>query len=118
MVGRISSVSLTRSQVVLVGDPNCRVAALVENETRDNGIIGAAGPFDSSLVDLGYLSRNANLKPGQNVVTSGLGGIFPKGILIGRIVDTRPGEYGLNTEARVKLAADLGALEEVWVLFP
>jgi rod shape-determining protein MreC len=118
LLGRISSVSLTHSQVVLVGDLNCRVAVLVENETRDNGVIGAAGPFDSSLVELGYLSHNANLKPGQNVVTSGLGGIFPKGIPVGRVVDTRVGEYGLNTEARVKLAADLGALEEVWVLLP
>jgi rod shape-determining protein MreC len=117
LVGRVSSVSLTRSQVVLAGDQNCRVAALVE-ETRDTGIIGAADPFDNSLAALGFLSRNANIKPGQSVVTSGLGGIFPKGIPIGKIVDSRPVEYGLYTEARVKLAANLSALEEVWVLLP
>jgi rod shape-determining protein MreC len=118
LVGRISSVSLTRSQVVLVGDPNCKVAALVENETHDAGILETAGLFDSSLLTLGYLSRDANLKPGQNVLTSGLGGIFPKGIPIGKIVDFRQVEYGLYTEARVKLAANLSGLEEVWVLFP
>ena len=104
--------------MALVGDPSCRVAALVENETRDTGVIGTGGPFDSSLVAMGFLSRNANLKPGQNVVTSGLGGIFPKGITIGKVVDTRAAEYGLSTEARVKLAANLSALEEVWVVFP
>jgi rod shape-determining protein MreC len=118
LVGRIYSVSLTRSQVALVGDPSCRVAALVENETRDTGVIGAGGPLDSSLIEMSFLSRNANLKPGQNVVTSGLGGIFPKGITIGKIVDTCAAEYGLSTEARVKLAANLSALEEVWVMFP
>ena len=64
LVGRISSVSLTRSQVVLLGDPNCKVSARVENETRDTGIIGASGPLDTEFVELGYLSRNANLKPG------------------------------------------------------
>jgi rod shape-determining protein MreC len=118
LVGRIFSVSLTRSQVALLGDPNCKVAAMIDADTRDNGIIEAAGPFDSSLLTLSYLSKDANLKPGQNVITSGLGGIFPKGIPIGRIVDSRQVEYGLYAEARVRLAANLSALEEVWVLFP
>jgi rod shape-determining protein MreC len=118
LVGRVSSVSLTRSQVVLLGDPNCKVAARVENETRDTGIIGPSGPLDSKFVGLGYLSRNANLKPAQDVVTSGEGGIFPRGIPIGKVVDVQPVDYGLRSEARVKLAANLNALEEVWVMFP
>ena len=118
LVGRISSVSLTRAQVVLLGDPNCHASALVENETRDTGVIGSSGPLDSALVEMGYLSRNANLKPGQSVVTSGLGGIFPKGIPIGKVVDSQTADYGLSTVARVKLAANPNALEKVWVLFP
>lgn len=118
LIGRTSSVSYLRSQVVLIGDPNCKVSALVQNETRDTGVVGAGGPFDTTFVELKNLSRNAVLKPGQDVVTSGLGGIFPAGIAIGKIVDSRPVEFGLYTEARVKLAANLGALEEVWVLMP
>lgn len=116
LVGRISSVSLTRSQVLLLGDPNCKVAARVENPTHDTGVIGAAGPLESEFVEMGYLSRDAELKPGQNVWTSGNGGIFPKGILIGKVVDSRSAEYGLTTVARVKLAANLNGLEEVWVM--
>ena len=118
LIGRISSVSLTRSQVTLLGDPNCKVSARVENETRDTGIIGTSGPLETDFVALGYLSRNASLKPGQSVVTSGEGGIFPKGIPIGKIVDVQPVDYGSRTEARVRLAANLNALEEVWVMFP
>jgi rod shape-determining protein MreC len=119
LVGRVLSVSLTRSQVVLIGDPNCRISALVENPTRDTGIISASGPLDNSLVELTYLSSSANLKPGQNVFTSGLGGVFPKGIPIGLVAEeAQPVEFGLYTEARVKLSANLGALEQVWVLFP
>jgi len=114
LVGRINSVGPAYSQVVLIGDPNCKVSALV-TETHDTGIIGAG---DTSLVELTYLSRNAILKPGHNVVTSGLGEIFPAGIRIGKVVDSRPAEYGLYIEARVKLAVNLGALEEVWVLLP
>jgi rod shape-determining protein MreC len=51
-------------------------------------------------------------------VTSGLGGIFPKGIPIGKVVDAQPIEYGLASEARVKLNVNLGALEQVWILLP
>ena len=116
LVGRVASVGLTRSQVVLLGDPNCKVAARVENDARDMGVVGPAGAINSEFVELGYLSRNANLKPGQNVRTSGIGGIFPKDILIGKVVETRSAEYGLNLVALVKLAANLNALEEVWVL--
>ena len=118
LVGRVLSVGYTRSQVVLIGDPNCRVSARVLNPAHDMGIISPGGPLENSLVDLVYLSGNANLKPGQEVVTSGEGGIFPYGIPIGQIVDSSQVEYGLYTEARVKLSANPGALEQVWVLFP
>ncbi len=118
LVGRVSSVGFTRSQVVLIGDPDCHVSALVENPAHDMGVVSAGGLLDTSIVDLTYLSGGASLKPGQNVITSGLGGIYPKGIPIGQVVDSRPVEFGLYTEARVKLSVNLGALEQVWVLFP
>ena len=98
--------------------PDCRVSARVENPAHDIGVIGASGPLDTSLVELTYLSGNADLKSGEGVVTSGEGEIFPPGIPIGQVVDSRAVEFGLYTEARVKLSTNLGALEQVWVLFP
>ena len=118
LVGRVSSVGYTRSQVVLIEDPACRVSARVLNPAHDLGVISPGGPMENSLVNLSYLSGNANLKPGQLVVTSGEGGIFPAGIPIGQIVDSARPEFGLYTAARVKLSANLGALDQVWVLFP
>ncbi|HEX4342622.1 MAG TPA: rod shape-determining protein MreC [Verrucomicrobiae bacterium] len=118
LIGRTSSVSLTRSQITLLGDPNCKASGLVEDEARDMGVIAAGGPFDGSFITMSYLASSANVQSGQNVVTSGLGGVFPKGITIGKIVDARQVEFGLYTEARVKLAANLSSLEEVWVMFP
>ena len=118
LVGRVSSVGYTRSQVVLIEDPSCRVSARVLNPAHDMGVISPGGPLENSLVNLTYLLGNANLKPGQQVVTSGEGGIFPAGIPIGQIADSSQAEFGLYTEARVKLAANLGALDQVWVLFP
>jgi rod shape-determining protein MreC len=116
LVGRVSSAGLTRSQIVLLGDPNCKVAARVENDSRSTGIIGPAGPLDRDLVELGFLARTANLKPGQIVRTSGEGGIFPRDIPIGTVVDSRNIEAGLATVSRIKLAANLNSLDEVFVL--
>ncbi|HEV2327358.1 MAG TPA: rod shape-determining protein MreC [Verrucomicrobiae bacterium] len=116
LVGRISSVGYTRSQVILVGDPKCRVSALVQDPAQDTGILSASGPLDSSLADLTYLPGTADLKPGQLVITSGIGGVFPKGIPLGQVVDARQVDFGLYSEARVKLNANLGSLEEVFVL--
>ena len=119
LVGRVSSVGLHPFAGRF--DRRSRIAASRRwSKTRrmTSASSAAGGPLDNSLVELTYLSGNANLKPGQNVVTSGEGGIFPQGIPIGQIVDSQPVEFGLYTEARVKLAANLGALEQVWVLFP
>jgi len=117
LVGRLSAVGLTSSTVVLIGDVTCKVAAQVV-ETRETGVIGTTDPWDNSLVALGFLSKSAKLTPGQTVMTSGTGGIFPAGIPIGQIADSRTVEFGLSAEARVKLSANLSSLDEVWVLFP
>ena len=79
LVGRVSSVGLHAFAGGFDRRPVLPVSALVENPAHDIGIITASGPLDSSLVELTYLSGNAVLKPGQNVVTSGEGGIYPRG---------------------------------------
>jgi rod shape-determining protein MreC len=119
LVGRVSAVFLTQSRVELISNPTCKVSAMID-KTRETGVIsGSSSPLDNSLVTLSFLTSNSSLKPGQNVVTSGLGGIFPKDIPVGQVAeDSRPVEFGLYTEARVKLGANLSALEEVWVVLP
>lgn len=116
LVGRVSTVGLASAQVLLLGDPNCRVSATVENERRDTGVIGPAGPVPTDIVELNYLPRTADVKPGQAVVTSGLGGVFPRGIPIGKIVDAAPAQDAMHMKARVRLSANLSALQEVFVL--
>jgi rod shape-determining protein MreC len=123
LAGRIQSVGQTRSQVILLGDPNLRVAAKVVSAGLTNGETGilaanTSAPQDEGMIDLDMLSGASSARPGQSVVTWGAGGVFPADIPIGKIVDSRPREYGLSTEARVKLAANLSALEEVWVMLP
>ncbi len=119
LVGRVDQVGFNSSRVLLLGDPSCRVSALVE-ETRDHGMVIPSSDNipDQSLVEMTYLSRHSAVKPGQKVITSGLGGLFPKGIPIGNVVDVHTADHGLFNGARIKLSANLRDLEEVWVLLP
>ena len=120
LIGRVDEAGPFSSRVVLLGDPQCKVAAVVDGSTRDKGSImpGESSILDESIVEMTYLPRNSEAVPGQRVFTSGLGGIFPKGIPIGEIIQTNSVQYGLYLEARVKLFANLRELEEVWVLMP
>ena len=119
LVGRVSEVNYTQSQVVLLGDPDCRVSVMID-ENHENGVIAptTSSPLDNTIVELGYLSRNSKVSSGQRVLTSGLGGVFPKGIIVGQIVDSRSVGYGLYNEARVKIQVRMNTLEEVWVKLP
>src|SRR6478736_2937333 len=111
LLGRVSAVSLTKAQVVLIGDANCRVPAIVENETRSQGIVVGGGLFDGSFVNLTHLPSNATLKPGQRVVTSSYSSIYPPGIQIGLVVEeAHLVDSGLIQEADVKLSANLNSL--------
>ena len=118
-MGRIQA-SLEPGGIVLLGDPDFRVAAVVQgtNEYRNHHRQFLNAPQEQGMIDLDMLSGASLVHPGQNVTTWGAGGIFPSGIPIGKVVDTHPKDYGSSTEARVKLAANLGALEEVWVMVP
>lgn len=121
LVGRVSEVGFDRSRVLMAGDPNCRFSAQVQ-QVNDKSVVSkgvispSASSLDRLLVDLLFVPGSSALKPGQTVVTSGDGGVFPQGITVGQIVDVRTNDFGLNLEARVKLAVNLNHLEQVWVL--
>ena len=101
--------------VLLVSDENCRVAASVEG-TREQGIVtgervaGSASP----LLDLNFLSKQAHLKPGQKVYTSGVGGVFPSGLFVGTVRSFQVRE--LDGQAKLVPAVDLSQLEDVFVV--
>jgi rod shape-determining protein MreC len=119
LVGKVQSVGESQSQVLLLGDPGLRVA--VQDETnKETGVLmsTSSSPRENNMLDMEYLSGTSHVRPGDKIVTWGQGGVFPSGIAVGRVVDVRPLENGLSEEARVQLFANLGALEEVWVILP
>src|SRR5881227_2779930 len=86
LVGKTTTVSKSISVVLLVSDENCKVAASVEG-TREQGIVSGERVTGglTPLLNLNFLSKQANLHPGQKAYTSGVGGVFPSGLLIGLV---------------------------------
>lgn len=112
LVGRIVRSSGQMSQVLLLIDPNMVVDCRVER-TRDRGVL--TGALDGGCV-LRYLSVKSQIQPGDKVITSGLDGIFPRGLAVGTAESVRKGDQGLFLEARVKPEVDFSELEEVLVV--
>ena len=115
LVGKTTTVSANISVVLLVSDENCRVASTVEG-TREQGIVSGERVAGSvtPMLDLNFLSKQADLKPGQKVYTSGVGGVFPSGLLVGTVQTFRVRE--LDGQARLAPAVDLARLEDVFVV--
>ena len=119
LVGKIRLPTARTSQVALVGDNNCRVAILIV-ETRETGVlIGGTDSFmDHRTARIAYLPANCAARPGHTVITSGMGGVFPKGIPVGTIHEVQTVRGELQTTAKIKLNIDTAKLEEMWVMLP
>jgi rod shape-determining protein MreC len=113
LVGKTTDVSDDMTEVMLVTDEDCKVAAKVEG-TSEQGICGGTRAPEGEL-QLSFLSKLADLQPGQKVYTAGVsGGVFPSGIALGTVKSFRARD--LDGEAILEPAADLGNLEEVFVV--
>ena len=115
LVGKTTTVSEGISVVLLLSDENCRVAASVEG-SREQGIVSGERTTTglTPLLNLNFLSKQADLKPGQKVYTSGVGGVFPSGLLVGAVKSYRVRE--LDGQAQLTPAVDLSHLEDVFVV--
>jgi rod shape-determining protein MreC len=115
LVGKTTTVGENISIVLLLSDENCRVAATVEG-SKEQGIVSGERVSASvtPLLDLNFLTKQANLQPGMRVYTSGVGGVFPSGLLIGTVQSFRVRE--LDGQARITPALDLSHLEDVFVV--
>jgi rod shape-determining protein MreC len=112
LVGRVVEVTPTASKVQLLTDPVSAAGGLLQR-TRVTGVV--AGSL-SAGARVRYLPLMADVVVGDEVVTSGMGGVFPKGIPIGRILSVERQSGALFQEATLQPAVDLSRLEEVLVL--
>ncbi len=111
LAGRITDIGLRSSRVMLIIDFNSKVAALVQR-TRDQGI--AEGNIYSC--EMRYIDKDSDIAKGDIVISSGRGGIYPKGLIIGKIDGLNKGINRLHLKARLLPAVNFRRLEEVLCL--
>ena len=116
LVGRVYEVGSNCAKIMTIIDPQCSAGALIERSgeygvTEGDGVLGQEGKFK-----LSYISKNTNLIVGDTIVTSGLGGIFPEGLSIGKVQSIMTDVQGISQYAVIEPACDFNTLKNVLII--
>ncbi|MFZ5800684.1 MAG: rod shape-determining protein MreC [Candidatus Omnitrophota bacterium] len=112
LVGKVIEAGSSTAKVMLINDPNSSVASLVQR-SREQGI--TSGMLTGNCI-LHFLPAKSDIQIGDIIITSGLGGIYPKGFIIGQVTAVEQDPSGLYKNCLVKPQERLSSLEEVLVL--
>jgi rod shape-determining protein MreC len=112
VVGQVVSVTSRTAKVILVTDPNSGIDVLVQR-TRSRGIV--SGSLENGTV-LKYVKRSEDIQEGDRLITSGVDGVFPKGLLVGTVIKVRKQHLGLFQFIEVLPAVQSARLEEVLIV--
>ena len=115
LVGRIINTSANTSEVLLITDRDGAVSSMVQN-TRTVGVVEGNG--ENTLLSMIHVPYDADIENYQQIITSGYGGIYPKGLLVGYINGIELQSDGLMLDIDVSSYVDFNRLEEVMVLIP
>ena len=115
LVGKVATVAKNISTVVLISDETLRVSVSIEG-TSEQGIISGTRASSNFAPDLRvrFLTKTAEIKPGMGVTTSGTGGVFPSGVIVGTVKQFTVKE--LEGLAIVQPAVDLSKVQDVFVI--
>lgn len=116
LVGYVSDVYSTQSTVMTVLNPKINVSA-IDNHSRDTGsITGDAALSTKGLTKMIYISSDNTMSAGNFIVTSGDGGIFPSGLIIGTVVEVKTSNSKISCEAQIQPIVDFSEISDVMVI--
>nr|MBF0222408.1 rod shape-determining protein MreC [Desulfobulbaceae bacterium] len=112
VVGQVSNVSPHYAKILLATDPNSAIDAIVQ-KSRAQGIIKG----DGKSYQLHYVLKKIEVNKGDEIVTSGMGGMFPKGLAIGTVDEVLDSKRGMFHRVKLTPSVDFRQLEHVTILF-
>lgn len=116
LVGRISEVGTTWARVITINDPGHSAGAEIVRSGEYGIVEGESSADEGGNCRLSFVSKNANIIVGDKVVTSGMGGIYPKGLTIGKVLDIRPDVQGISQYAVISPEADIDNIKAVLIV--
>ncbi len=114
LVGRVVEVAPSFSKIALLSDPNLGVSGIVQR-SRQEGLV--SGTLGNNLI-MKYLPEETDIKIGDTVVSSGLDNVYPKGVLIGKVIEIGREFSGLSCYALIRPAVSFSNLEEILIVVP
>lgn len=116
LVGYISEVGPTYSTVITILDPTLHVGAS-DARTRDTGIvIGTVALSAEGKCKLSYIDRESAVARGDIIVTSGVGGVFPKGLMIGTVEEVQVESHGMSLYAVIEPVVEVPSVKDVIII--
>mgnify|MGYP002628403198 FL=1 len=112
LVGRVSEVTNTSSKILLISDPLSTVNAILQSSRLTGVVNGVVG--DDPV--MGFIPQGSLVGVGEVVLSSGMGGNFPKGIPIGQVIEVRQRDFEVFQEAVVRPIVDFDRLEFVLIV--
>lgn len=112
LVGRVSEVTNTSSKILLISDPLSTVNAILQS-SRLTGVVNGVVGGDPVM---GFIPQGTLVGVGEVVLSSGMGGNFPKGIPIGQVIEVRQRDFEVFQEAVIRPIVDFGRLEFVLIV--
>ena len=116
LIGVVTQADLNSCVVTTVLDPALEVGARVARTDEDAILEGDFTLMLDGLTRLSFLPEEAKLVTGDQVITSGLGGVYPSGLVVGAIRTLCVEEDGITRYAQVEPAADIGGVQYVYVI--
>ena len=114
IVGRVMECSAKYSRVLMISDADSSVSG-VDVRSRVNGVVQGTG---LGPLRLSFVSPLEDIQVGDRIVSSGLGGVFPKGYALGTVVKMETSDNRLSMDIELAPAVDLGVLDYVFILPP
>ncbi|MCK5322828.1 MAG: rod shape-determining protein MreC, partial [Desulfobulbaceae bacterium] len=112
VTGQVMNTSPHYSKILLANDPNSAIDVLVQ-KSRVQGIIKGAGREGYRMH---YVLKNSEVNKGDQIVTSGLGGVFPKGLQVGTVTKTVKDRRGMFQKIFVEPSVDFSKLEYLVII--
>ena len=116
LVGYVSDAYTTQSTVITVLNPKINISA-IDNHSRDTGnVTGDASLSVDGFTKMIYISSENTMSSGNFVITSGEGGIFPKGLIIGTVVEVKTSQNKISCEATIQPIIDFNKINDVMII--